>query len=553
MHHLLLLPIFYALSYIQLAQALDFTLSPSGIVYFPPLHHPGKAVVCQTNQASKIEWVNSIFGVLNENEFNVTNSDTTSTLYLTAEFIQKTPDRLGYLTGGEFWCSSDGKNSSHFQFRQGEMPYVHTDPSNVTVTETERAYFSCGYQDSRPSPTSFKWRFIDKQGTLTILNRTDLPKDWYSGLAIASATRSDAGIYACVVQNEFGQSVSSWVSLTVKYFGSVTLSVQPSNEVEQGINTTIECVVDAVPASIDIQLTHSDMPITRYQTGSKILSPNHLTYEIIADGNWTGQLKCSAANSIGNGSQAVNLTVQVPPAAPIVNLDETIMSAYSMKYSWVLGDDGHSRITDINIMCYDTTLQQSFSSSTTGVNSSTAVLIGLIPASKYHCSLTASNKVGNSPPSNSFDIVTLPAAPMKPVFDLKPVLSNETSLKIHWTVSYNGGQPITHYVLRWGMAVLVDSLEIVHIQVPSDNGQVNQFEGTWVLKNLVKGTKYFMTIEAVNSLGSNMSDIAEYTTACCKQLGSAIFLLCFHWAFCRFCRIISFTHRHSGWRCNSDY
>jgi hypothetical protein len=119
MHHLLLLPIFYALSYIQLAQALDFTLSPSGIVYFPPLHHPGKAVVCQTNQASKIEWVNSIFGVLNENEFNVTNSDTTSTLYLTAEFIQKTPDRLGYLTGGEFWCSSDGKNSSHFQFRQG--------------------------------------------------------------------------------------------------------------------------------------------------------------------------------------------------------------------------------------------------------------------------------------------------------------------------------------------------------------------------------------------------------------------------------------------------
>ena len=215
-----------------------------------------------------------------------------------------------------------------------EMPSVNIDPVNVTVTENEEAHFSCGYQDTWPSPTSFKWKFLDKQGTLTILDRTHLPKDRHSGLHIASATRSDAGVYACVIENEFGKYASSWVSLTVKCndiicmfshcncldltctvailidFESVTLAVQPSNVVEQGTHVTIDCVVDAVPASVDIQLSHGDTPIIRDQTGTITLSPNHLTYTIIAADNWTGQLTCSAANSIGSDRHTVNLTVQ---------------------------------------------------------------------------------------------------------------------------------------------------------------------------------------------------------------------------------------------------
>ena len=132
--------------------------------------------------------------------------------------------------------------------------------------------------------------------------------------------------------------------------------------------------------------------------------------------------------------------------------------------------------------------------------------------------------------------------------------SNETSLTIHWSVSHNGGRPITHYVLRWRTAASTDSMKTTNIQVQSDDGLVNQFEGTWVLNNLVKGVKYFVKIEAVNRLGSNTSDIAEYTTACCKQLNSILLLLLFsHWALCRSCCIVSSTNRDSGWSCIQDY
>ena len=105
----------------------------------------------------------------------------------------------------------------------------------------------------------------------------------------------------------------------------------------------------------------------------------------------------------------------VPPAAPIVNLDGMVPSTYSMRYSWILGDDGHSPITDINIMCYDTTLQAPYSYSTTNVYSSAAVLVGLIPGSTYYCSLIASNKVGESTPSDSFNITTLSAGQKMPI------------------------------------------------------------------------------------------------------------------------------------------
>lgn len=97
-----------------------------------------------------------------------------------------------------------------------EIPSVSVNPVNLTVTENEMVKFLCGYEDTRPSPTIFKWRFVDKQGSVKIYNRTTVPSDRQSGLDISSATRSDAGMYACIVGNEFGTTVSSVATLTVR-------------------------------------------------------------------------------------------------------------------------------------------------------------------------------------------------------------------------------------------------------------------------------------------------------------------------------------------------
>ena len=67
-------------------------------------------------------WVNSKYGVLDDNKFNITKeSDKTSILYLTAEFVEKTPETAGFLIAGHLWCSAGGKNSSSFNFKKGGM------------------------------------------------------------------------------------------------------------------------------------------------------------------------------------------------------------------------------------------------------------------------------------------------------------------------------------------------------------------------------------------------------------------------------------------------
>ena len=79
------------------------------------------------------------------------------------------------------------------------LPVIVVNPTSISITEKDTVELSCGYEDNRPSLTVFKWRFVDKSGTVKIVGGTNVPKDRYSGLTITSVNWSAAGSYACMV------------------------------------------------------------------------------------------------------------------------------------------------------------------------------------------------------------------------------------------------------------------------------------------------------------------------------------------------------------------
>ncbi|XP_062499542.1 uncharacterized protein LOC134176884 [Corticium candelabrum] len=82
-----------------------------------------------------------------------------------------------------------------------------------------------------------------------------------------------------------------------------------------------------------------------------IVKPHTIVRENVkVSPDWMGLLTCFAMYSLGNGSMAVNVTVQTPADPPIVG--DVVSSTHSVEYHWTLGDDGHSVIMQVKISCH---------------------------------------------------------------------------------------------------------------------------------------------------------------------------------------------------------
>ena len=107
-----------------------------------------------------------------------------------------------------------------------------------------------------------------------------------------------------------------------------------------------------------------------------------------------------------------------PPAPPKLCVNETKPSTHSIKYSFQLGDDGQSAITQVTVSCYkvksDNALDTSVEYKQTtrefdSPNCTITEVFGLIPGTKYGCELQARNGVVVSEPSDRFDRTTVKA------------------------------------------------------------------------------------------------------------------------------------------------
>jgi hypothetical protein len=167
-----------------------------------------------------------------------------------------------------------------------------------------------------------------------------------------------------------------------------------------------------VPDAYEITLSHNgDLLYSSVNSGSKLLAAkvtvlgNNVTVTFTASKELTGQLSCLGKNLVGSNSHSVSLTVQTVPDAPVVQSSDIISSTHSVQYSWTLGKDGFSPVTQVSISCNSQKLTVTKDNVTTNLRPP-SILVGLIPGEEYQCSLYAINSVGKSPPSQPFTVVT---------------------------------------------------------------------------------------------------------------------------------------------------
>lgn len=154
-----------------------------------------------------------------------------------------------------------------------------------------------------------------------------------------------------------------------------------------------------------------------------------------------------------------------------------------------------------------------FTTTVAGTANSAILTNGLENGKGYFVKIRAVNKYGAGPwSSNSAEILTAtePTAPTGLTATVDT--SARGRIDLSWTKEYDGGLPITQYVVDYSVDAAFTTPTSVTVPVASVGGTATT--GTYVLTGLADGKKYFIRISAQNSLGvSQKSESAEGTTS----------------------------------------
>jgi hypothetical protein len=507
--------------------SLEFTREPSATVYIPPDGFPGKYVICATNEPASIVWRYHVAPEieLDSMTYNITVlSPKSSGLFLTSQLSLTAPGRFILHA---IRCEVGNVTSRDFRFIPGVVPSVENHPEKNTVNEGASVDFSCSFNRLAAPQPNVTWRFSSNSGNETLREGVIPSGTLRSVLELKDINRTDEGNYSCIVKNEFRSVESSPALLTVHYFGPITIKDSPRLTIKEGVMGIIDCKVEAVPTPTELVLSRNDIPFLSSSNMAlngkglgtfTVRTPHNLKFEFTAAPEWNGTVTCSGSNSAGNAESALIIIFQTPPAPPKLCVNETKPSTHSIIYSFQLGNNGQSPITEVLVLCYkvkddnELDISSEFKQNATKFNSRNCNIdevFGLIPGTKYGCQLQAKNDVGSSNLTDRFDGTTIDAEPAKPILNPIAVETKEISLKVKWTVEYNGGKPIEEYIVYWG----TDSNSLGSKKVIEN--PASQTQGMHSITGLQEGTMYFVQIEAKNSVGSNKSEATSYRTRSC--------------------------------------
>uniref|UniRef100_A0A8U8B1T3 Uncharacterized protein n=1 Tax=Geospiza parvula TaxID=87175 RepID=A0A8U8B1T3_GEOPR len=195
-------------------------------------------------------------------------------------------------------------------------------PGDVVVAAGEPAVLECVPPRGHPEP-SVSWRkngvrVSDKDERLTIRG---------GKLMVASAHKSDAGVYVCVATNVVGERNSEPAELVV--FERPAFGKRPQNQVvlvEGMAEFACEVMGDPQPAA-RWRKEEGEMPLGRWE----VLPDNTLRIsrlQVEDEGTYT----CVADNSVGRSEASGTLTVHVPPQLVTGPHDQAVTHGQSVTF-----------------------------------------------------------------------------------------------------------------------------------------------------------------------------------------------------------------------------
>lgn len=231
----------------------------------------------------------------------------------------------------------------------------------------------------------------------------------------------------------------------------------------------------------------------------------------------TGNYSCQVDNGIGTDHLTYNLIVQVPPTSPVLYV--TSATSSSIQMHWKISSNGNAPITDFTI--YYKRSIGNLQKMVLTRHVSNHELKGLICGSTYQVYLTASNKMGTSPPSTTLHVRTQGQAPGIPLPSAL-IAPNSTSALIRLQNWPDNGCPVMYFVLQY--RPISEKSENDWILVSNALKPQRRF----IISGLIASTVYQLRMEAHNVAGSSNADFTFVTStrdggnASCKNSSSKL-------------------------------
>ncbi|KAF7384721.1 hypothetical protein HZH68_014333 [Vespula germanica] len=283
------------------------------------------------------------------------------------------------------------------------------------------------------------------------------------------------------------------------------ITVSPSSEVRAAIYSF--GVVLIVPWKQDVTLSCQSVgkpepSVIWKQWGQMVKSSARIS--MLPDGSLqitelhredSGNYTCFVENRHGSDQITHRLTVQVPPAAPL--LHATSATSNSINVQWKNGDDGGAPIRGY-ILHYKRESGE-WEEVKVSHKMSSFVLSRLWCGNDYQMYLTAYNRIGMGSPSEIVKARTEGSKPEdSPGSSDKFITVNVSWITLHLSTWNDGGCPITYFELEFRK-----NGEDIWTLV-SSNIEVQK---TYTLSELQPGTTYDIRIRAHNNAGSS---VVEY-------------------------------------------